>query len=59
VGNELLDRVSASELVRHVDDRFRGRIGRAREHINDTVAAGAVPTTASTSSRSTVARSLA
>lgn len=43
VGNELLDRVSPSELVRHVDDRFRGRIGRAGEHINDTVAAGAVP----------------
>jgi len=43
VGNELLDRVGPSELVRHVDERFRGRIGRAQERINDTVARGAVP----------------
>jgi hypothetical protein len=43
VGNELLDRVESSELARHVDERFRGRIGRAGEHVFDVVAAGAVP----------------
>ena len=43
VGNELLDRVRPGELARHLDERFRGRIGRAREHVFDTVAAGAVP----------------
>lgn len=43
VGNELLDRVQPAELARHVDERFRGRIGRAREHVFDVVAAGAVP----------------
>jgi len=43
VGNELLDKVQASDLARHVDDRFRGRIGRAQEHLNDAIAAGAVP----------------
>jgi uncharacterized protein DUF6390 len=43
VGNELLDRVRPDELARHVDERFRGRIGRAREHVFDVVAAGAVP----------------
>lgn len=43
VGNELLDRVRPDELARHVDDRFRGRIGRAREHVFDVIAAGAVP----------------
>jgi hypothetical protein len=43
VGNELLDRVRPSALARHVDERFRGRIGRATEHLVDTVAAGAVP----------------
>jgi len=43
VGNELLDRVRPHELARHVDDRFRGRLGRAREHIFGAVAAGAVP----------------
>ncbi len=31
------------DLARHVDERFRGRIGRAREHVVDAVAAGAVP----------------
>ena len=41
VGNELLDRVRHAELARHVDDRFRGRLGRAREHV-DAVAARAV-----------------
>lgn len=43
VGNDLLDRVRPGELARHIDDRFRGRIGRAREHVTDVVAAGAVP----------------
>jgi hypothetical protein len=43
VGNELLDRVRPDELARHVDDRFRGRLGRARENVVDAVAAGAVP----------------
>jgi hypothetical protein len=43
VGNELLERVRPGELARHVDDRFRGRIGRASEHVFDVVAAGAVP----------------
>lgn len=43
VGNDLLDRVRPGELARHVDERFRGRIGRAREHVVDAVAAGAVP----------------
>lgn len=41
--NELLERVRPGELARHVDERFHGRIGRAREHIIDAVAAGAVP----------------
>ncbi len=43
VGNELLDEVPPGELLRHVDDRFHGRIGRAREHVVDVVSAGAVP----------------
>ena len=43
VGNDLLDRVSPGDLVRHVDDRFRGRLGRARERVVDAVAAGGVP----------------
>ena len=43
IGNELLDRVRPDELARHVDDRFRGRIGRAGEHVFDAVAAGGVP----------------
>jgi hypothetical protein len=43
VGNELLDRVRPDELVRHVEDRFRGRLGRASGHVVDAVAAGAVP----------------
>jgi hypothetical protein len=43
IGNELLDRVRPDELARHVDDQFRGRIGRTREHVLDAVAAGGVP----------------
>ena len=43
VGNELLDRVSPGSLARHVEDRFRGRIGRTWTHVLDAVAAGAVP----------------
>jgi hypothetical protein len=43
VGNELLDHVEPSDLARHVDERFRGRVGRATERLVETVAAGAVP----------------
>jgi hypothetical protein len=43
VGNSLLERVRPDELARHVDDRFHGRIGRAREYLYDAVAAGALP----------------
>ena len=43
VGNELLDRVRPDDLGRHVEDRFRGRIGRGRDRLLATVAAGAVP----------------
>jgi hypothetical protein len=43
VGNDLLDGVRAADLARHVDDRFRGRLGRARERVVDAVRAGAVP----------------
>jgi hypothetical protein len=43
VGNELLDRVAPSDLAGHVDERFRGRLGRTREHVVEAVAAGAVP----------------
>ena len=43
VGNSLLDRVSPQTLARHVDDRFKGRVGRSWERIVDAVAAGAVP----------------
>jgi hypothetical protein len=42
-GNELLDRVGPHALARHVEDRFRGRIGRSWERVLDAVAAGAVP----------------
>ena len=42
VGNRLLEQVDARALARHVDDRFAGRIGRAREHVFDAVGAGAV-----------------
>lgn len=43
VGNELLDRVTPAALARHVEDRFRGRIGRTWEHLLEAVAAGAAP----------------
>jgi hypothetical protein len=43
VGNGLLDRVRPDELARHVEDRFRGRIGRTWRRVLDSVAAGAVP----------------
>lgn len=43
VGNELLDRVRPAALARHVEDRFRGRLGRSAEHVVDAVAAGALP----------------
>jgi hypothetical protein len=43
VGNDLLDSVRPADLARHVDDRFRGRLGRARERVVDAVRAGAVP----------------
>ena len=43
VGNDLLDSVRPGDLARHIDDRFRGRLGRAREHIVDAVRGGAVP----------------
>lgn len=43
VGNRLLDRVSPQTLARHVEDRFKGRVGRSWERIVDAVAAGAVP----------------
>ena len=43
VGNSLLDAVSSDALARHVEDRFRGRVGRGWQDILDAVAAGAVP----------------
>jgi hypothetical protein len=43
VGNELLDRVAPRALVRHVEERFRGRLGRAREYVTGAIVAGAVP----------------
>jgi uncharacterized protein DUF6390 len=43
VGNALLHRVSPGSLARHVEDRFKGRIGRSWTHLLDAVAAGAVP----------------
>jgi hypothetical protein len=43
VGNELLDRVRPGRLARHVEERFRGRLGRARERVAEAVARGAVP----------------
>jgi uncharacterized protein DUF6390 len=43
LGNGLLDRVRPEALVRHVDDRFRTRLGRSAEHVAAAVAAGAVP----------------
>jgi Family of unknown function (DUF6390) len=43
VGNGLLDRVAPQMLARHVEDRFRGRVGRGWQGILDSIAAGAVP----------------
>ena len=43
VGNSLLGGVSAQALARHVEDRFKGRVGRSWERIVDAVAAGALP----------------
>jgi hypothetical protein len=43
IGNSLLERVSPKTLARHVEDRFRGRVGRSWTCIVDAVAAGAVP----------------
>ena len=43
VGNDLLDRVTPAALARHVEDRFRGRIGRTWRRVVDVVEAGAVP----------------
>jgi hypothetical protein len=43
VGNPLLDEVTPAALARHVEDRFRGRIGRSWAAVVDAVAAGAVP----------------
>ena len=43
VGNGLLDKVGPESLARHVEDRFRGRVGRGWQDILDAVAAGAVP----------------
>jgi hypothetical protein len=43
VGNDLLDQVTSGTLSRHVEDRFRGRIGGSWRRVVDAVAAGAVP----------------
>ena len=43
VGNDLLARVPPANLARHVNERFRGRLGSAAERIPSIVAAGAVP----------------
>ena len=43
IGNELLDAVTPDVLARHVEDRFRGRIGRCWTRVLEAVAAGAVP----------------
>jgi hypothetical protein len=43
VGNGLLGAVSPDGLARHVEDRFRGRVGRGWEDMLHAVAAGAVP----------------
>jgi hypothetical protein len=43
IGNGLLDRVRPADLARHVEDRFRGRVGRTWQRVLDPVAAGAVP----------------
>ncbi len=43
VGNALLSRVRPGALAAHVQDRFRGRLGRAGEAVSTIVGAGAVP----------------
>ena len=43
VGNGLLDRVGSDALARHVEDRFRARVGRGWRDVLEAVAAGAVP----------------
>jgi Family of unknown function (DUF6390) len=43
VGNALLDRVEGAALARHVEERFRGRIGASWRRVVEAVAAGAVP----------------
>jgi len=43
VGNDLLSHVRPVALARHVEERFRGRLGSAGETISSIVAAGAVP----------------
>jgi hypothetical protein len=43
IGNGLLDRVRPHDLARHVEERFGRRLGRARQTVVDSVAAGAVP----------------
>jgi Family of unknown function (DUF6390) len=43
VGNHLLARVPPASLARHVQERFRSRLGSAAESIPSVVAAGAVP----------------
>lgn len=43
VGNGLLDGIGSDQLARHVEDRFRGRVGRGWQDVLDAVAAGAVP----------------
>jgi hypothetical protein len=43
VGNDLLANVPPTRLARHVEDRFRGRLGSASERVPEVIAAGAVP----------------
>lgn len=43
VGNGLLEAVAPDALARHVEDRFRGRVGRGWETLLKSVGAGAVP----------------
>jgi hypothetical protein len=43
VGNGLLEAVSPDGLARHLEDRFRGRVGRGWEGLLQAVAAGAAP----------------
>ena len=43
VGNDLLEQVRPGDLVRHLDERFGRRLGRAQETVAAAAAAGAVP----------------